>query len=69
MILLSLKKVVFVKSKKYEELWFFTAFAIDTHSKEIKIQGLATPELAQVFFLIWSILGQNFVLQNFRVKA
>ena len=43
-----LKKIIFVKSDKYKELWFYTAFAFDTAFKEIKLQGLSTPELNKV---------------------
>ena len=44
-----LKKILFVKSEKYEKLWFFTAYADGKDSKELKLQGLSTPELAKVY--------------------
>ena len=45
---LLLDKLIFAKSKKYEEPFFFTAYAFDVDGKDITIQGLSTPELNQV---------------------
>ena len=41
-------KIVFLKSKKYFELFYFTAYARKLDGIEIKIQGLSTPELNEV---------------------
>ena len=46
-----LEKLFFSKSDKYEELFYFTAYATNRLGIELKIAGLSTPELNQVNFL------------------
>ena len=41
-------KIVFSKSNKYSELFYYTAYARKLDDIEIKIQGLSTPELNEV---------------------
>ena len=43
-----LNKLIFSKSDKYPELFYFTAYACNNDESEIKIQGLSTPELNEV---------------------
>ena len=45
-----LEKLIFSQSDKYEELFYFTAYATNKLGIELKIAGLSTPELNQVNF-------------------